>query len=158
MEKFDNKTFLEVWDRVTEKPKPIKSGEQSDREKLCFFMDRAAFCIAFYTALAQKSRRENAEIFRKLALSVKEDMSELMSAYFVLTGDTYTPERVKPYFSSVLDGVRDMYLAEKAEKEAYHRSAMETENGSITDLCHRLASMCEKRADKLMEIIKKALR
>ena len=158
MEKFDNKTFFEVWDRVTEKPKPIKSGEKTDREKLCFFMDKAAFSEAFYTALAQKSRRENAEIFRKLLSAVKEDMRELMSAYFVLTGDTYAPERIRPYFSSVLDGVRDMYLAEKAGVEAYHRSAMETENGSLTDLCHRLASMCEKRADKLMEIIKKALR
>ena len=159
MEKFDNKTFLQVWDRVTEISEPVKTGVKSDKETLCAFMDRASFAQMFYSTLGQRSpSKEIKEVISLLGREEGENLRELMSAYFILTGDTYAPERVRPYFSSVLDGVRTMYIGENENVEAYHRAAMETEKGHLTDLYHRLASREEKHGEKLMALIKKILR
>ena len=66
-------------------------------------------------------------------------------------------EKVKPYFPSAIDGLRDMYLRETEGAENFRKAAMETDKGSLTDLYHKMAAMSEKRVEKLMELINKAL-
>lgn len=158
MENFDTKTFSEVWNRVSLSEQMPQKNESSDTEKLCCFMDLTAAAEAHYAVMAQKSRsRENRAEFAALQREERENLRELQSAYFILSGDTYAPFTAKPYIISMPDALRERYMAEDSGCAAYHRAAMDSQKGSLTELYSRLARVEEKHAGILLKMIKRML-
>lgn len=164
---YDSDKFDKVWKKViaegnamqpaeTEKCQTEKATgtEQTLRE----FMDDEASDEKYYAALAQKcGDRSIQREFQCLSSEEAGHLKRLQIAYFILTGDSYSPQATKPYITSMLDALRSRYIGEVNGEKAYQKAAMEEENGRLSQLYSELAMDEGRHAKKIEEIIERII-
>ena len=156
MEKMNFEKMNEVWARETgasDGAAACRSTENSAPELICRFIGDAQRMAALYSALSKKCGAAGNAVFRKLAADERRNVRHLQTAYFILTGDTCKISGSRAEVKSLLDALREAYLAESAGADAYRRSAIESSNGSITELFSMLADCESNHAAQLRKMI-----
>ncbi|MGI5936686.1 MAG: ferritin family protein [Oscillospiraceae bacterium] len=158
--------FEKVWQRVTgekaasqQEPgeKPCPQRKCSDVERLRLFMDGENKAIAFYSDLARKCRGWTREMLMNILVDERSHLKKLQLEYFLLTGDSYAPPKVRPSVSGILSSLRLAYLDERKANKGYMEAAKETENQDLAALFNEIAADEAKHEEKLRCMIEQSL-
>lgn len=116
--------FDSVWSRVT------GSSSRDLREALESFIENEVSDAAYYSALAARSRSVCAKkLFSALAGDESCHARKLQLAYFLLTGDNFTPAARCPSLPPALtDALRLRYREEISGAEEYEAYAPNTDD------------------------------
>ncbi len=132
MEKYDLETLNRVWERVSNTANDVAPEEGACCDVtpvriLRELMREEAAAAAEYSTLAARLRNNRcaAAMLRRIAADERRHFQKLQSAYFMITGDTFSPEVKKPGKAPVIQSLRSMYLGELEAVKAYGRAAEE---------------------------------
>ncbi len=139
----EQERFDAVWQRVVrenpgmeQQPRPVG---KSDGELLEQFMDAAALAARYYELLGA---RLSDRTLTRLAARQRQTVKRLRTAYYILTGRTYTPQTASPRFTGIADTLRRRYLAEGQEAEACCKAAANTADRDLSAL---FADLCRQK-------------
>ena len=170
---YDPETFARVWQRVTGRPdgperpvppparpapppvrpagRPPRPQGGDEAAQLRRMMDGEAEDDRFYRALAARAPERMARTLRAVAREERRHERRLNAAYFILTGRRYrSPNHSgRRPVTRLTDGLREQYIAEQREAEAYRRAAGRTEDPALRRLYEELAQD-ESRHSQMM--------
>ena len=158
----DHEVFDKVWQRVLDSNRentseqPTQSVQRTDAEILEEFMEDEAFDAAYYTLLSNRVGGGVRSVLRAMANDERAHLKKLRTAYFILTGDTYTPQTVPVKVAGVADALRKRYIAETEASAAYLKAAANAGRPDLTELYKRL-SEDERRHSELVNRMLEAL-
>ncbi|MBR7081218.1 MAG: hypothetical protein IKI49_00695 [Oscillospiraceae bacterium] len=144
-----------VWARVTGAPAACaacRTDLPDDAEKIRAFIAEARRLARFYDALSKKCAVKSAR-FRCLAADERRNIKRLQTAYFILTGDTCAVRGTEAETDSVLAALREAFIRERANADAYGRAAIESKSGFAAELFSALSSREADHAAELQSMI-----
>lgn len=161
----DPQLLERVWSRVMEgrqgeggpPPRQPEEGEgRDDRALLERMLAGEGEDRAFYRALARRAPAPIARQLLELAAQEEVHLGRLGAAYFVLTGHRPPPaprgSRPVPGWPG---GLREQYLQEVREGEAYRRAARACRPAWLAPLFEELADREEEQARRLYRLLER---
>jgi len=152
MDESDIRAIDSAWSRVTGDRRGSAAAED---ETLLRFIRREASCADGYASLAARSRRR-AAMFAGMAAQHREHARELSAAYFIMTGKRPRAASAAACMRPGLMSARERYLTERALERDYLEAAGRTD-GQPAEIYGRCAASARRRAEKLMELIGRAM-
>lgn len=151
-------TFRSVWERVGPSPEAqsedVSAGAPGESERLRGFMLSAAGAAALYAELSRRFRGASPVLLR-LAGEERAHLRALGLEYYLLTGDSFTPEPGRPEHGGLLSTLRRAWLAEGRSEQAYLHAASVSPLGAL----YREHAANERRhCQALRELIAQALK
>jgi rubrerythrin len=150
----EKENYDSVWDRVFGDADGQSSGD--DLKTLREFMDDEASDGAYYRALAKKYPK-SCKAFSEMAADEERHLRELRTAYFILTGNVYTPKVNPVQITSFTSSLRKQYLGEAEGAKAYTDAAGATKNPKLRDIYLSHARDETRHRDTLESMLQSAL-
>ena len=149
--------FDAVWDRVLCADGSPAQGNTPETEEMRMgrFMDGEAQSEAAYRMLCRRWQQNRCgAVFSRIAREEAEHMTRLQAAYYLVTGDSYTPKKPEPVETSLPEALRAMWLGENAAASAYRTAAETAENPAIAEMYRCLAEDEARHAMDLFTMIR----
>ncbi len=155
----------EVWSRVAESSgyEPEKAQDrgtnaaENNQTMLQRFIQSEADGVECYKRMSARSSRNSKLMFARLANDGRANLKQLQMAYFILTGDSYTPKTERKQISSMLSALRERYIAETEGQLSYEKAAAATPDRKLSQLYIKLARGKARNADELEHLIEKVM-
>ncbi len=117
---------------------------------------------AYYAALAGKTSQSAARaVFNRLSADERRHSRQLQTAYFLLTGNSYTPRRPAPLPPrSMLEALRQRYAAEISGAKAYADAALrlrDTDEPELRDMLIAFAADEKRHASEIKRLVESSL-
>ena len=155
---YDKERFAPVVERVFGKTSEQNILKGKDRlTEIKFFMDSAAESHRTYKTLATKCHGTCQKTLMLFAKEEKDQFVRLRTAYYILTGETYTPEiRVKKY-PGIMSALRVRYETERSLEKAYADATKNEEKDDIAKLYTQLAAKKGEHAATITKLLESML-
>jgi rubrerythrin len=150
----EKENYDSVWDRVFGDTSGQDCGD--DLKTLREFMDDEASDGAYYRALAKKYPK-SCKTFSAMAADEERHLRELRAAYFIMTGNVYTPKVDPVQIASFTSSLRKQYLGEAEGAKAYTEAAGQTKNQKLRNIYLSHAQDESRHRDTLESMLRAAL-
>ncbi len=146
---------------------PVRNNESSVnniniQSTLEDFIENEATAMQYYAALAGKTTQSAARaVFNRLSADERRHSRQLQTAYFLLTGNSYTPRRPAPVLPrSMLEALRERYAAEINAAKAYTDAAMligDTDEPGLRNMFIAFAADERRHANEIKRLVENTL-
>ena len=157
----DSARAAQVWRRVTgeaaEPREPAPSPETGDAILLRFLEEEAADA-RFYALMAAKTSGAAARTFSSLASGSRGRLQALRAAYYLETGETFSPYPACAVAQEPRLALRLRYAEEGSRGEAYRNAAASAGSPSLAALYRRYAEESGDRQEALFRLCRRMIR
>ena len=130
---YDIENFQSIWNRVRSE----ESAEEESTDEIGIlrkFIDGEAADIAEYGSLIGKCHGPVSKLLCAILVDEKNHMKKLQTMHFILTGDTYAPEKSQKGYTSFLEALRGQYNGEVEGSAQYKKAWNSTKNDRLREL------------------------
>lgn len=119
-------------------------------------MESAYAAFLLYQALARRVQGQAGRQLSALAASHQRFLSQLGTAYFLLTGQRFQPSSRPPHPAGALSAaLREMFMREQRWRQAFVRAAQDNRDPCLTELFQSLGAECEMHLDGIRRVLER---